>query len=455
MGWLKGLACFSLVLIFGIFSKGMAGEQDPSVQSMGQQELAAIEHRLTLSPRLGDLMAYARVKNSALKAAWHSWKAFVEARRLGTAYPDPKLTTTIFPRPMETRLGPQDWNVRFSQPIPFPGLLARRGRVLDANVNLARLQHDQTLKQIFTRIRTHFYELQYLGRALDLAEQNLELNRQMARVLGDAYGRDQSLFYDVSRVEIRRARLENRIRLLKEEWKSRKIRLNALVNRDADAPLGRIAHGESKGPIPSLALDLNGIIEMGFAQGQEIAMAGERIKRAQARLDLAKYEDKPSFSLGLFYAGIGEPETQAQPADAGKDALGVQFGVSLPLWGGKGSSRRAQALAQQNQARALLDARLNQARSRITQIWYRMENARRNFNLHKEQILPRSRQALETAEILFRQGKGQLPELLELQTAVHDFQLAAARFQADYLNGLAELEEWAGALFPRAPRSEK
>ena len=54
--------------------------------------------------------------------------------------PDPQLTATYFPEPLQTRLGPQDWNVSFSQKIPFPGKLSKAGEVVRTEAQIARLR---------------------------------------------------------------------------------------------------------------------------------------------------------------------------------------------------------------------------------------------------------------------------------------------------------------------------
>ena len=62
------------------------------------------------SANLFDLIAVARDQNTAIKAARAAWKADLENVRITGALPDPQASVTWFPAPIETRLGPQDWN---------------------------------------------------------------------------------------------------------------------------------------------------------------------------------------------------------------------------------------------------------------------------------------------------------------------------------------------------------
>ena len=52
---------------------------------------------------VGDLVRYAYENNPSIVEARESWNATIERFRLETGYPEPKLTVTYFPEPIETR----------------------------------------------------------------------------------------------------------------------------------------------------------------------------------------------------------------------------------------------------------------------------------------------------------------------------------------------------------------
>ena len=418
-------------------------------------DLPALEDKISQAPQLSDLVSYAQIKNPSLAAHRALWQAAIQAQRLGTAYPDPKLTTTFFPQPIETRLGPQDFNITLGQPIPFPGLLNKKRAVLASNATLARLKGDQELKSIIGQIALAYYELAYIHRAMELTRENLKLNRQMEMILKEAYGRDQSLFHQMSKTSIRISRLENQIHGLKERETTEKNRLNGLLNRPPMAPIGPLPPVATRPLPPPLPYTLDQLQTLGITQGETIRMAREKIKGARARVEMARYENKPALNLGLFYAAIGKPDTATHPRDAGTDALGIQLGISMPLWSGKQKSRKSRFLQKKIQAQREGRDLENRIKTRITRLWFDLNQSRRNFNLQKDKILPQSRRALETAHILFRQGKGGLSDLLDLQTAVHDDLLAMARARIDHAKARALLDEQAGPIWgPSSPIME-
>jgi outer membrane protein TolC len=148
--------------------------------------------------------------------------------------------------------------------------------------------------------------------------------------------------------------------------------------------------------------------------------------------------------LGLFYAGIGDPDVPAPPPDAGDDAYGVQFGIRIPLWLGQNGARVADARAKERAARAELQGRINQTRAEIRQWYFRLTTAERTLLLYRDQLLPQALQSMTLAETWFREGQGSFSDFVEAQALWYNFNLALARARADYGKFLARLEKSAG-----------
>jgi len=117
-----------MLIIFGLFFI-------PPV-SVAETDLNGLDTRLSGTVILGDLVEYAYRDNPSIREAREAWRATIERYRLETAYPDPEIMITYFPEPLETRLGPQDWNATLTQKIPFPGKLSKAGEVVEAEADL-------------------------------------------------------------------------------------------------------------------------------------------------------------------------------------------------------------------------------------------------------------------------------------------------------------------------------
>ena len=445
---MKRFVILSTILCFGflLFSQDRSSATD-------REPLPEIENRLPVAVELSNLLNYAYLSNPAIAASKASWQIFIENYRMGKSYPDPQLMTTFFPRPIETRLGPQDWNLTLSQVIPFPGTLTQKGRVLEADVKIGRLRVDKTMKKIVQTISSSFYELIYVQKAIDIAALNLGLNQKLMAISQNAYAQDKALFYDISKAQAQTAQIQYDILLLEELEQTEKTKLNTLLNRSPDAELGRTIELMPR----DTAYSLNQIYDLAMMHQEDILIADEIVQQSEEAIRFARYENLPSFKLGLFYAGIGQPDVASPPKDAGDDAVGVQLGLNLPLWFGKNKSRTAKALAVRGKARADKSLAANKTKATISRLWFKLQNSKRLITLYKNQLLPQALSSVQTAETWFREGQGNFSDFLEIQATAYNFQLSLERAKADYCKTLVKLEQLAGVLLDTkktAPKGE-
>ena len=151
-----------------------------AAQTISAEELEA---KLTQMATLGDLVAHAYRQNPSIREAQEAWRATAEKYRLATALPDPQLNVNYFPDPIETRLGPQDWNLTLSQMIPFPGKLSKAGEVVQADSRIARVKLDQTVQNVILSIRESYHELLYIREAKIVVKQNVQLLDHLRKVV--------------------------------------------------------------------------------------------------------------------------------------------------------------------------------------------------------------------------------------------------------------------------------
>ena len=406
----------------------------------GQDGRAKAETSFAREISIPQLVAYAYDNNPEILAATEAWRAVVERHGTVTALPDPQLTFTYFPDPIETRLGPQDWNATISQSIPFPGKLTKAGEVVAADARIARLDLDRAVRDVAANICRSYHELLYIREARRIARLNADLLDELRKTGETAYAQDRATFFDVVKAQSQVAQVGYDILLLDELEMTETTRLNGLLNRPPDAPLGD-ARPVS---IQSVAYEIDELYELAATHREEIRVAEANMKKADAQLDLAKYEVFPDFKVGLFYAGVGDPDVPVPPEDAGDDSYGVQLSVSIPLWFGKNESRKAGALALARKARAEKAGRVNETNTRIRTLYFQLSNSRRLISLYRDQMIPQALKAIETAETWFREREGSFADFVETQKSAYNFQLALARAMADYGKTLAELERVVG-----------
>lgn len=311
--------------------------------SLAQKRLTdnALDKSLQKDVALPDILSIAYQKNPSIKLKRNAWRMVIETFKVKTSYPDPQLMFTYFPDPIETRLGPQEWNASFSQLIPFPGKLSTAGKVIKADVKIAKLNLDKTVRDVMTSVQESFFELIYIRKAQTTIKRHIELIDQLRKETETAYAQDRSTFMDIAKAQSQVAQLRYDLFLLDELEATEITRLNGLLNRPPEAKLGNIII-----PKPfQVAYTLESLYKLAEKNQEEIKMTRAKSERASSKVKLEKYNYLPNFKLGLFYAGIGQPDGTMAAQDAGRDALGIQFGMTLPIWFGKNRSSVAKAKA--------------------------------------------------------------------------------------------------------------
>ena len=431
----RALIFFLVLLSWMVFCRpGSAEAAEPvPVEGDGRRPLS--------SPvRLADLVQQAYAHNPSIAQAREAWRATVENYRVATGYPDPQLMVTWFPEPIETRLGPQDWNAQLSQMIPFPGKLSKAGELVDADAQMARLRLDMAVKETMLAVRESYYELWYLRQARTITRQNSELLAHIRKIAETGHAEDRVTMTDVAKAQSQSGQLQYDALLLEELEQTEVTRLNGLLNRDPAA-----AVGELETPVLApLAVDVEHIYGLAESSQEDILMAQVGIDKGDSKISLARFENLPDFKVGLFYAGIGQPDVAMPPEDAGRDAVGIQAGISIPLWFGRNDSRVARARAEKAAARAEKQTRVNAVRTRIRTLYFKARNAQRVTTLYENDLVPQAARAMETAEAWYREGQSSFTDFIEAQSVWYNFQLALARAKADYGISLAQLERMAG-----------
>ena len=394
----------------------------------------------TESVTIGDLVQYAYENNPSITEARENWKASIEELRVTEGYPDPQLKFNYFIDPIETRLGPQDWNATLTQRIPFPGRLSNAGEVASADSEIAKLQFDKSIRDVIVSIRESYYELYYIRNAKAIVNKNEELLNHMLKVSETEYAQNKAILLDVVKAQSQIAQLKYDALLLDDLEITEITKLNGLLNRFPDDPIGALVVNEPK----PIIFSLNEIYEMAKEHQQEINMAKVGVKRAEANASYARKKNYPDFSIGIFYAGIGEPDVENPPEDAGRDALGIQAGITIPLWGGRNKSRVNKALANKRKSEASHKRLINETQTKIRANYFKLNNADRLIKLYGEEMIPQSERSMEMAETWYREGETSFSDFIEAQSVWYNFHLTFIRAKADYGKYLAKIERLVG-----------
>ncbi len=124
---------------------------------------------------LPSLVTYALQNNPRIASAMAQYEAAANQVSQVTALPDPKLSYRHFLEEVETRVGPQQYAIGISQPLPWLGKLRLQGEVASQQAHAAAARVSTIQNEVIAEVASAWYELYYFNRALEIMQGNRDL----------------------------------------------------------------------------------------------------------------------------------------------------------------------------------------------------------------------------------------------------------------------------------------
>ncbi len=335
--------------------------------------------------------------------------------------PDPRLQLNVLNLPTDTFSLSQEAmtqvQVGVVQALPFPGKLALRRRAAEFEHAAADDAVGEQRLKLVRDVRSLWWNLHYLDRALEILARNRQLLRQLVAVAQTKYRVGQGLQQDVLLAQLELSRLRDEEIGLRGTRRSEEARLNALLDR----PTSQAIRLPGASPV---------VLEEPAAEADLLATAGERrpllaahkntIAAARSRLQLARKDRYPDFSLGARYGlRVGDDPDGSSRADFAS----LMFSMSLPLF----TSRRQDAAIQQRgsqlqqQRYGLDDARLRVAEE-ISRALAGYRAAREQARLLQTGILPQARQTVASMLAAYQVDKVDFLNVVRAQVTLFNYE---------------------------------
>jgi outer membrane protein TolC len=211
-------------------------------------------------------------------------------------------------------------------------------------------------------------------------------------------------------------------------------RLNALLNRDGSAEIGRLAP-----PLfPSSLPEVDALQRAALEQRPMLRAAAFEAEAAAAATSLAKREIIPDFTFGLQYAQRG--------SDMGTEHMGsLMIGASIPLFATRRQYRmREEMRAMESMAQAELSEMRAETGARIREMYSGITTARTLASLYRKEVLPQAHANVQSALNAYRSGSVDFMTLLDARMQLNRYREEGFSFVASEGTAWAELEMLVG-----------
>jgi cobalt-zinc-cadmium efflux system outer membrane protein len=393
--------------------------------------------------RLEDYLRYAALNNAALKASFETWKAAVEAVPQAKALPDPKFTYGYFIREVETRVGPQRQKFDLMQTFPWFGTIRARTDQAAANANAAQKRYEAKKLELFQQVKHAFYEYGYLAKAIQIANESLDLIKHFEQVARTKYAGATSSHPDVIRAQIELAILEDRLKSLKELRPAITAELNGILNRPADANL----------PWPEplqyqqTSIDFAKLYALIVQNNPDLKAVDYEIEAMRNAETLAKKRSLPNIGVGVSYIDTAHAMASGV-RDSGKDPVIAMISLNLPIWteSYKAAERQAKAmLLGTRQEKIQLENTLGAEARRLL---YEFDDTARKIRLYRDIVIPKTKEMVLASESAYEAATIDFLSLIDAQDKLLNYELLYERAAAENAQNLAKLERIAGTSLP-------
>jgi cobalt-zinc-cadmium efflux system outer membrane protein len=372
---------------------------------------------------------------SAAREAVHAAEHRISAAQ---GYPDPSLTFTYFPESIETRLGPQRGILHLVQTVPFPGKLSAKGDVSAVEARIVKERLKLTTLRIRRRVKEAYYSLIAVDRAIEILGQQDGLLEKFEQLVETRLEAGKAPQHDILKIQVERLKLQGKVLSYEERRSVLAASLNELLNRD---PIDSIEL-EPAGRITEINLSLEELRRLALDQ-PELRLAKRVIDQRLQSVSLARKGYLPDFSVGMSYFVIGESPLDIP--DSGDDAWNVSVGVKIPLWFGKVRGDVAAARSLVRHAEHKLESTRIRLLAAIESLYRQYRIARDMVALYRNDLLPRARRVLESAEAGYRTGEVDFLSVLDSNVLLLELQISYIEKTAELERKIAELEEATGS----------
>jgi outer membrane protein TolC len=329
--------------------------------------------------------------------------------------------------------------VSATQEIPYPGKLKLRGQIADRESEAAWWEYEAVRRRVAADVKAAFYDYGYFRKAIEITGKNKTLLDKVAQIAVTRYQVGQGIQPDVLKAQVEVSKLEQRLTVLEQQAKTAAARLNTLLARDPEAPLGP---PDGLEPTP-LEHTLETLYQLARKNDTGVQRDERLIERSQLALHLARKEYYPDFGVGYNYWN--------RPLF--RDMHGLTFSVKIPVFyrskQREGVNEATLDLAGAERSR---EARLTELAFEVKEQFLAARASDELAKLYSQAIVPQSSLALESALSAYQVGKIDFLTLLENFVTVLDYEIGYYRELANYQIALARLEPLVGVELIRTRR---
>jgi len=328
--------------------------------------------------------------------------------------------------PMLSEDGDLVYGVEQKLPLFGKAQATRRVAEAEAESEVARLAYQfQVLRHDLKRA---LFKAALADHTVEIATQDLAWLDTMAATTEERYRAGIATQVELLRIQNERSKRADQLRTESSRRVHERLTVNRLLNREFHAPLPKLE-------LPPLAASVHydeRLVDYASKFEPRLHVMRQEIRRAEASVAATRKSRLPDVSAGI--------EGRQYSGDGGFREGMFTVSLSLP-WFNRGKYRGDVARDESRLKAAELDTADYQlsVREELHHLTVSIDAARREALLYRDEILPRSQQALESAHANWAANRGMFNDVMEARRMLLEAQLMHARAVSEQHQLLADL----------------
>jgi outer membrane protein TolC len=384
---------------------------------------------LTKAQSLQDYLNLAAKNNPELKTIQYQYKSALEKVTEVGSLPNTSIGAGYFVQEAETRVGAQKAKFSITQILPWFGTLEAKKESTSFNAAAQLNSFDFAKRKLFLDVKTIYYELFELKATKNIILENIEILKTFEALALNELENNRATMVDVLKIRIEKNELENNHNTILENFKSKQIAYNLLLNRDETILVNTL---------DSLTIE-NTLFKKELISENPQLLKLSNLQNALEKAELvSKKEGLPTIGIGLDYV-IVENRAVENLFDNGKDIVMPMVTVSVPLFSKRYSSKQKQLKLDQKAIETTKIDVTNQLYTFFEKATSKMVNAKTSIKTQIKNI-----NEVDTAKKLllaaYETSKIDFEQLLEIQQLKLKFQLKKVISEKEYAIQKSTLE---------------
>jgi outer membrane protein, heavy metal efflux system len=380
------------------------------------------------------LVEEALQNNPEISAVKIKWEIFKERIPQSYALEDPMFGFGIVNLPTNFSFKDEDMTMKefsISQKFPFPGKRPLMKEMASKEAEAISAEIQGKIHQIIKDVKTAYYDLSHNYRTTEVTQRNKRILEDFAKIAETRYAVGEGIQQDVFKAHVEVSKMVDDLIMLGQRKRTLEAKLNALLNRPPETPLGE----PEEVVLRKFPFTLEELRKMALEMNPTLKGMKKMIEAKEKAYALAKREYYPDFNFKFAYG-----QRDNSPDMKRRDMLTGMMELNIPIYfkskqDRKVAETKADILAIEAQYRAMK----NEVFFMIADMDSMIQRGERQIELYKTGILPQASLQINSALSAYRVNKADFMTLLDSQMTLYKYELEYHQALTEYEKNVASL----------------